>query len=182
MEKFKIYSKLSPVICRELGADQVLGSFHMKEEAVQVFKENIDNREFPGLHGIGVMMYSNGPSDYSRHIPRQPYSGETGTELYEMRPKYTTKEINAFRKKAIKRAEISRDKQRAGTSSASRQGQHRGASQPMVAASQPVRAGLPASKRTSHMVEGTQISSEGIRPGKTQSRHLSFQAQRATVL
>jgi hypothetical protein len=50
MEKFKIYSMLSPVISRGLGADQVLVAFHMKEEAVQALKENFDNEEFPELH------------------------------------------------------------------------------------------------------------------------------------
>ena len=32
------------------------------------------------------------------------------------------------------------------------------------------------------MVEGTQLLSEGIRPGKISSRLLSFQAQRTTFL
>jgi len=50
MEKFKIYSKMSPVISRGLGADQVLVAFHTKEEAVLALKENFDNEEFPELH------------------------------------------------------------------------------------------------------------------------------------
>merc|ERR1719341_1579837 len=50
MEKFKMYSKLIPVISRGLGADQVLVAFHTKEEAVLALKENFDNEEFPELH------------------------------------------------------------------------------------------------------------------------------------
>ena len=50
MEKFRVYSKQSPVISRGLGAEQVLVAFHIKEEAVQALKENFDSEEFPELH------------------------------------------------------------------------------------------------------------------------------------
>ena len=50
MEKFRVYSKQSPVISRGLGAEQVLVVFHIKEEAVQALKENFDSEEFPELH------------------------------------------------------------------------------------------------------------------------------------
>ena len=47
---FRVYSKLSPVISRGLGAEQVLVAFHVKEEAVLALKENFDSEEFPELH------------------------------------------------------------------------------------------------------------------------------------
>merc|ERR1719318_2085895 len=54
MEKFRNYSKLSPVISRGAGAEQVLVAFHMKEEAVLALKENFDSEEFPELHVASV--------------------------------------------------------------------------------------------------------------------------------
>ena len=39
MEKFKIYSKLSPVISRGRGADKVLVAFHMKATGLSTAKE-----------------------------------------------------------------------------------------------------------------------------------------------
>jgi len=52
MEKFRGYSKSKqlPVISRGLGAEQVLVGFHVKEEAVQAFRENLDSEEFPELN------------------------------------------------------------------------------------------------------------------------------------
>jgi len=54
MEKFRDYSKLSPVISRGAGAEQVLVAFHMKEEAVLALKENFGSEEFPELHVASV--------------------------------------------------------------------------------------------------------------------------------
>ena len=65
MEKFKIYSKLSPVICRELGADQVLGSFHMRATGLSTANDNTEIhqliKEMPAIRSsivskIGYML------------------------------------------------------------------------------------------------------------------------------
>jgi len=50
MDKFKMYSKQVPVICKGLGAEQVLVGFHAKEDAVEAFRQNLESEEFPELH------------------------------------------------------------------------------------------------------------------------------------
>ena len=50
MEKFKEYSEQLPIISRGLAVDQVLVGFHKKDEAVEAFRQNQDNEEFPELH------------------------------------------------------------------------------------------------------------------------------------
>ena len=50
MERFKVYSKQTPVISRGVGKEQVLVGFHDKNAAVEAFGENLDSDEFPKLH------------------------------------------------------------------------------------------------------------------------------------
>ena len=58
MEKFKIYSKLSPIICRGLRADQVLVAFHMKANGLftAIGKEGRDQliKEMPSIRSSMV--------------------------------------------------------------------------------------------------------------------------------
>lgn len=54
MDHFKQYSKQKPVISRGLGAEQVLVGFNVKEEAVEAFRVNMNNEDFPELHVAAV--------------------------------------------------------------------------------------------------------------------------------